>query len=153
MTTDDASTLLDEALARRIPESRDWVRGQQTFGNPKPGTDFWVEFPPINQKEKQHIVILLRRDGAVQIEWHVTGKRGSPFELFMPCDHDDIAQIIDAASEFIADVLREDVVLAYRNGFWRGGRRFLKIEEIAEARNAADYEWMVSWNGTHTWNR
>ncbi len=151
--TDDRLRLLDQALAQRVPQSTTWPRFQRAFAAPNPGTDFWIEHPPLDQNADQHLVVLLRRDGAVQVEWHVTEKRGSPFELFMACDREPVAEVIDAAAEFVATVVQEETVLAYHGGFWRGGRRFLSAHEVAGARRDKHLQWMVSWNGTHTWHR
>jgi hypothetical protein len=149
---DDRSRLLDESLIRRFPEAGQWQRFQQAFDDP-PGIDSWAEYPTLEKRGDQHLVVLLRRDGAVQVEWHVRGKRGSPFEVFMPADQDPIREIIAEAVEFVAQVVSENIVLAYHNSFFRGGRRFLTPAEVPGARRDRHFSWTVSWNGTHTWHR
>src|SRR5262245_59560198 len=134
VNTDERARLLDETLARRVPNPDQWARFKRSFDGPSAGSEVWVEYPPLDQLQGQHLVVLLRRDGDVQVEWHVSGERGSPFELSMPCDVQPLNEVIDEAAKFVADVLSENIILAYHDGLFRGGRRFLRTVEVADAR-------------------
>jgi hypothetical protein len=142
--------LAEDALARRVPSSTSWSHSRRQFESP-PGTDIWFEYPSPDQRQGQHLVLLLRRDGVVQVEWHVAVKKGSPFELFLPTDRDPVETVIDEAAQFVADVLRDDVVLAYQGGWIGGGGRFLERHEVPGARRDLRFLWIVSWNGTPCW--
>jgi hypothetical protein len=152
VSPEELQQLAQDALARHLPDSGPWLHSQCHFDTP-PGTDVRLEYPPLDQPNRQHLVLLLRRDGAVQVEWHVTGKKGSPFELFLPTDQDSVQAVIENAAQFIGDVLRDNLALAYCRGWIRGGRRFLERHEVPGARSDRRLLWIVSWNGTHDWER
>jgi hypothetical protein len=147
MANQQIERLLDEALARAIPESREWGRGQSPAGTDD--FEYWVEARSPARPTVQRLRILLRHDGDIQVEYHIAEKSGSPFELLFVLEAGHEKEAIKQASLFVADVLAERVVLAYGKGLFKGGRRFL-IPALAEA-NRHHLKWSTSWLGTHDW--
>ena len=147
MANQQIERLLDEALARAIPESREWRRGQSPAGTGD--FEYWVEVRSPARPTVQHLRILLRYDGDIQVEYHIAEKSVSPFELLFVLEAGHEKEAIKQASLFVADVLAERVVLAYGKGLFKGGRRFL-IPPLAEA-NRRHLKWTTSWLGTHDW--
>ena len=139
--------LLDEALARAIPESREWRRGQSPVGTGD--SEYWVEIRSPARPTVQRLRILLRYDGDIQVEYHIAHKSGSPFELLFVLEAGHEKEAIKQASLFVADVLAERVVLVYGKGLFKGGRRFLS-PPLAEA-NRRHLKWSTSWLGTYDW--
>jgi hypothetical protein len=94
--------------------------------------------------------ILLQHDGDIQVEYHITDKRGSPFEMFIVLAEGQEAAAIEAASLFVADLLAERLVLADAKSLFRGRRRFLKPGSLTES-DRRSYSWITSWLGTFDW--
>jgi len=135
--------LLDEALSKiSVP----WRR--ESFAEP---LELLMEVVSPTRPDQQRLVVLLRRDGDIQVEYHVAGKRGSPFELLLgACD--EYEQCVAEAARIVADLIAERLVLAYDGSFWKGGRRFLKPSEgTTEIRN--DLKWITSWQASHDFER
>jgi hypothetical protein len=147
MANQQIERLLDEALARAIPESREWRRGQSPAGTGD--FEYWVEVRSPARPTVQRLRILLRHDGDIQVEYHIVGKSGNPFEVLFVLEAGHEKEAITQASLFVADVLAERLVLVYSKGVFRGGRRFL-IPPLAEA-NRRHLKWTTSWLGTHDW--
>ncbi|OLB34055.1 MAG: hypothetical protein AUH11_19420 [Acidobacteria bacterium 13_2_20CM_57_17] len=145
---EDRIRLLDDALFRAIPESREWTRG----GSPGPsdGSQYWIEVRSPLRPAAQRLSVLLRHDGDIQIEYHITAKRGSPFEVLIVLAEGREVAAIEEASLFVSDLLAERLVLASAKGLFRGGRRFLKPSSLTESRRR-DFSWVTSWLGTFDW--
>jgi hypothetical protein len=143
----DRKRLLDEVLARAIPESREWARGLSPSDIGE--FQYWVEVRSPARPTVQRLNILLRHDGDIQVEYHIAEKSGSPFELLFVPEAGKEEEAIKQASRFVADLLAERLVLAYGKGAFRGGRRFL-IPALAEA-NRRHLKWSTSWLGTYDW--
>jgi len=147
MANQQIERLLDQALARAIPESREWRRGQSAAGTGD--FEYWVEVRSPARPTVQGLRILLRHDGDIQVGYHVAGKSGSPFEVLFVLEAGHEKEAIKQASLFVADVLAERLVLVYSKGVFSGGRRFL-IPPLAEA-NRRHLKWTTSWLGTYDW--
>ena len=137
--------LLDEALARTIPQSREWVRQQENTGD----SGYWVEVQAPAQPIARHLTIVLRHDGDIQIEYHLAGKPSSPFEYLISLEPGHEEQAIEVASRFVADLVTERLVLAYAKGILKGGRRFLAPDLAHSDRGRLG--WISSWLGTYDW--
>jgi hypothetical protein len=147
MVNQHIKRLLDEALARAIPDSRGWTRRQAPADSHE--FDYWVEVRSPTRPTVQHLRILLRHDGDIQVEYHDAKKSGSPFELVFILEAGHEEEAIKQASLFVADLLTERLVLVYSKGVFKGGRRFL-IPPLAEA-NRRHLKWSTSWLGTYDW--
>jgi len=147
MVNEQIKHLLDQALARAIPDSRGWTRRQTPADSHE--FEYWVEVRSPTRPTVQCLRILLRHDGDIQVEYHDAQKSGSPFELLFMLEAGHEEEAIKRASLFVADVLAERVVLAYGKGLFQGGRRFL-IPALAEA-NRHHLKWTTSWLGTYDW--
>ena len=79
MVNEQIKHLLDQALARAIPDSRGWTRRQTPADSH--AFEYWVEVRSPTRPTVQHLRILLRHDGDIQVEYHDANKSGSPFEL------------------------------------------------------------------------
>jgi len=139
--------LLDETLADVISESGEWTRGQSPAG--RDASEYWVEVQSPVRPTVQHLRILLRHDGDIQVEYHVAGKSGSPFELLFLLEAGHEEEEVKRASQFVADVLAERLVLAYRRGIFKRGRQFLLPAQAEACRR--HLKWSTSWLGTYDW--
>ena len=148
---EDRWLLLAAALASALPESREWNRGMAPAGNGGDAPrEYWMEAASPIQPTAQKLVVRLRHDGDLQVEYHVEGKRGSPFEaLFLVPDHEEVA-VTTAVAHFVSDLVNERLVLAYADGIIGGGRRFLALEKLAMT--SRGLSWVTSWRGTYDRN-
>src|SRR5215470_16193361 len=142
----ERSRFIEDALARHIPESRAWTRHAASDKS-----EYWIDVPSPPRRTGPGLRIRLRRDGDVQVEYHIASKRGSPFEMFFVVDQGAEAAPTEAVARFVADVLAERLVLGNAKGWLRGGRRFVPQELIAESKNRVNFHWISSWLGTFDW--
>ena len=143
--------LIDNALARRVPESSGWTRESFPVTSDSRGeSEYRIEVRSPLKPSVQRLNILLRHDGDIQVEYHITDKHGSPFEMLivLPEGQEDAA--IEEASLFVADLLAEHLVLAHAKGLFRGGRRFIKPGSLTES-DRRSFSWITSWLGTFDW--
>ena len=147
-TVESRLAILDKALAAKLPEAAQWPREQRVFPDPKPGTDIWIE---TRNPAGQHLALLLRRDGDVQVSWEVPAR--GVYELFLAVPEDEYEEGVTEAAAFVSNVINERVVLAWDGSFFRGGRRFIPTAEVAQARAKRTIKWMASWGATHDWAR
>jgi hypothetical protein len=140
----DIILLLDDALLRAIPESGAWVRVRTSARSDEP--QYWIEVRSPLRPSTQHLNILLRHDGEIQIEYHFTVKSGSPFEMLIPLVAGRELAGIEEATLFVADLLAERLVLVHTKGVFRGGRRFLNPCSLTESARR-DLSWITSWLG------
>src|SRR6266478_2633313 len=105
MANQQIERLLDEALARAIPDSRSWTRRQAPPDSHE--FEYWLEVRSPTRPTVQHLRILLRHDGDIQVEYHDADKSGSPFELLFVLEAGHEKEAIKQASLFVADVLAE----------------------------------------------
>ncbi|HUR93884.1 MAG TPA: hypothetical protein VMY76_04845 [Gemmatimonadales bacterium] len=150
MNQEERLSLLEEALARRLPGQGQWQsvdRGQDTT-ELEEAREYQYEIRS-DRSEAQRLVVLLRSDGAVQVEYHAE-KPGSPFEALFPVDDGKEAATVEQVAAFVADLLGEQLVLGYAKGFWTGGRQFLRPHEV-DPPDGRRIRWVTSWRGTHDW--
>lgn len=125
-------------------------------GNPPASSDFrghalyWIEVRSPLRPAAQRLNILLRHDGDIQVEYHIRGKRGSPFEMLFVIAEGQEAVGIEGMARFVADVLSERLLLAYAQSLFKGGRRFFKPDSLAEF-DRRSFSWITSWLGTFDW--
>jgi len=140
--------LLEDALSRAIPESHAWARGKlPSFSG---GPEFWTEARSPLRPTIQCLKVVLRWDGDIQVEYHIAGKTGSPFEALFPLPPGEEAEVIGAVSVFVADLLAERLILADEKGFLKGGRRFVTPGSLTES-GRRNFRWTTSWLGTFDW--
>lgn len=147
MVNEQIKHLLDQPLARAIPDSRGWTRRQTPADSHE--FEYWVEVRSPTRPTVQRLRILLRHDGDIQVKYHIAGKSGSPFELLFVLEAGHEEEAIKRASQFVADILAERLVLVYSKGVFKTGRRFL-IPPLAEA-SRRHLKWSTSWLGTYDW--
>ena len=151
ISQEDRIHLIDDAFARRVPESSGWKRERSsaTSGSLSQ-SEYRIEVLSPLRPAVQRLNILLRYDGDIQVEYYITDKRGSPFETLIVLAKGQEAAAIEEASLFVADLLAERLVLASRKGLFRRGRRFLKPGSLTES-NRRSFRWITSWLGTFDW--
>lgn len=105
--------LFEEALSRAIPESRAWPRGSLPATPASSGqSEYWTEVRSPLRPTFQSLKVVVRWDGDIQVEYHIAGRPGSPFEVLFPVPPGEDAQVIEAVSVFVADLLAERLLLA-----------------------------------------
>lgn len=97
--------------------------------------------------EERCLTVLLRDDGDIQVEFHVPSKRGTPFEVLFVFEPSQTAATVEEVRRFVAELVTEQLVLAYDRSRLAGGRRFAKPFDLIGDRGR-DIEWVVSWHGT-----
>lgn len=151
MNQSDRARQLDDALASVLPESRAWTRHHPTAASASSldPLGYWLEIDSPVRPGDQRLVVLLRPDGDIQVEYHVRGRREEPFEALFPIPDGREAEAIKEVAEFVRDLVAERLTLAYARGFLRGGRRFIAPDELA--RDRPQFLWATSWRGTYDW--
>ena len=143
--------LIDDALARKNPESGGWTRESfPATSDPRRESEYSIEVRSPLKPAVQRLHILLRPDGDIQVEYHIANKRGSPFEMLIALPEGQEAAAIEGASIFVADLLAERLVLAYAKGLFSGGSRFIEPGLLRES-DRRSFSWITSWLGTFDW--
>jgi hypothetical protein len=138
---------LENALAHVLPGYRA-SRSESPVSSSS--RDYWFEVPSPLRPELQRLVILLRSDGDIQVEYHVAGKPGSPFEELFDVPAGQEMPAIEEVIQFVRDLTTERLVLAYARGVFQGGRRFLTPNSVGE-HERRNLQWVTSWQGTYDW--
>lgn len=149
LNQEERLALLKNAVARRVAGPDRWQRRESEADGSRPAEagEYWYEIRS-DRREGQRPVILLRPDGHVQVEYHVA-KPGSPFEALFTLEEGHETAAAEAVAAFVADLLDEQLALGYAKGFWQGGRRFLKVDEVSPS--GQRLRWVTSWRGTYDW--
>ncbi len=100
--------------------------------------------------QDQWLVVQLRHDGDIQVEYHIANEPGSPFESLFILPAGEEKDAIEEVSHFVAGLLTERIVLAMRKGFLRGGRDFIASNSLAEL-DRRSFSGVTSWLGTFDW--
>jgi hypothetical protein len=132
----DPLVRLAAALADRVPDALPVRRGR---------TLEWLS--PV-RAETDRLALVLRDGGDLQLEYHVQGKRGTPFEVLWDGDPASDESILEEAVSLVADLLSERRVLAMHPGLFRGGRDFPTAAEVTGP-SGDRFRWIVSWRGTY----
>lgn len=74
-------------------------------------------------KGPKQLRIELREDGDIQVESHVAGKRGSPFETMFVIPSGEEEPASEDIADFVEKILDERIVLLMDARFLRGRRR------------------------------
>src|SRR5262245_27926140 len=105
--------LLDDALARLVPDSRTWERTlyASSPNTSYPGEDsYHIRVSSPVPRNGQSLVVQLRYDGDIQVEYHIDGERRNSFESFFVLPVGEERDAIEAIAGFVADVLAERLV-------------------------------------------
>src|SRR5438876_11824519 len=116
----DRLSPLSIALRRRIPGSDAWI----SVRLPEGGCAASIQVPAPETAPDRHLVIHLRPDGDLQVEFHIPKRRGSPFEQLIVIPDEAFEEALDEAVAFVSRLLKEDLVLAWDSRLLGGGRRF-----------------------------
>ena len=148
MTHEERWLLLVAALASALPESREWDRVPPSEGSGDgPTPDSWLDVPSATRPKEQSLTVRLRSDGDLQVEYHVAGRRGTPFEALFPVPPGEEVAVSTAVAHFVSDLVSERLVLAYTRGIVGGGRQFLALEQLAIS-PPSRLSWVTSWRGS-----
>ena len=134
--------LLEQSLAAAVPEWPLWQSA--TMG------DWWhaeVESPAVPGRRLE---VVLREDGDVDVCVHWDPSARGPEEAHFPVEEGRAPDTYRAVATLVADLAAERLVVAFRRGWFRGGREFLRPSELTPERRRT-LSWIVSWRGTHDW--
>src|SRR5215510_7361134 len=70
------------------------------------------------------------RNGDVEVCFAIQGVRGSPFEQLFAVAYVDEKEAARAVTDFVAAILQEELLLLMSRGALKGGREFVKPEEL-----------------------
>lgn len=104
----------------------------------------WFVVPNPNESPIEKLDVSMAADGDVEVALHVPGRRGSPFEQLFVWSSDP--EYLPCVVEFVADLVEDRCVLAYRSGWFRGGREFVRRERLGDGEDAG-FEWIATWSG------
>jgi hypothetical protein len=85
-------------------------------------------------------------DGDVQVELHVPDEAGSPFEALFVVANGAEPEVARAVADFVERFLNEELVLGMDGRAVRGGRRWLRPEEVE---TTSHLTLVLSWKGSH----
>jgi hypothetical protein len=139
----DRATILERLLTAEIPESRSWTRGASAGG-------WWTEVPSPAAPGERRLEVELRQDGDVDVRFHYSAKSRGPAEAHYPVVDGHEAEVLRHVARFVADLLAERLVLAFRRGWFRGGREFIPPAELTPE-HKRQLECVISWRGTYDW--
>ena len=97
------------------------------------------------------VQVHVRDIAELEIAFVVPSRSGSPFEALFTGSIEEEDAIIDAAVNFVSDLIGERVVLAWDSRLFRGGQRFLSASEFSQSAKR-QFAWAVSWSGEHDWD-
>jgi hypothetical protein len=143
--------ILDEVLAKRLPESRSWPRCHLPMGQvlKDEQRSTWIEIPSPVRPDEQRLCIHLRHDGDIQVEYYLEGKQ-FPREWLFILPEGEERGAIESVVQFVEDILNERLVLAKRRGFWKCAD-YLSADQVE--RDRGKWVWVTSWQGTYDWKR
>jgi hypothetical protein len=113
--------------------------------------DYWLEIGSPVRPTVQRLVVLLRPDGDIQVEYHLRRERETSYEALFVIPDGEESQAIGEVAEFVHALVTERVILACERGFLRGGRKFIAPDELERERGRL--LWATSWRGTYDWGR
>ncbi len=150
MTQEERLTGLQSALAKVLPDSRAWVpqSGDLPQSSAHAEREYWFDVPSPHRPEQQSLVVLLRSDGDIQVEYHLAGVHGSPFEALFSIPGGDEEKGIEEVVRLVHGLLTERLVLAMDQRWWRGGRLFLPAAQLDQGQSHK-LSWVTSWRGTY----
>jgi hypothetical protein len=139
MTQIDSSPLA-KAIEASLPNGLVWHREDLEYD-----TSFIVKSEGITPRRK--LEIGLRSDGDVDIRFHLDGITGSPFEAHFIVHDQNLTDATDALMSFVEDLLKEQLVLSVRGGFFRAGSQFITPDDLSQSREN-EFKVVASWSGT-----
>ena len=144
MDAAERASLLERALDAEIPDSRTWAR-EAVAGS------WCVALPSPVAPDVRRLEIELRPDGDVDVRFHHGLAGRGAAEAHCLVDDGREAEVFREVARFVADLLAERVALAFRGGWFRGGREFIPTTELTPERRRP-LEHVVSWRGTYDWS-
>jgi len=144
--------LLDDALGRSIPDSRRWERKlyPSTPNTPAPSEfSYYIQLSSPVRRNGQSLVVQLRHDRDIQVEYHVDDDRKHSFETFFILPVGQERDAIEAIAHFVADILAERLVLVRPKSMFEK-TRFLEQGSLTES-NRGRARSITSWLGTFDW--
>ena len=97
-------------------------------------------------EESKRLRVVVREDGDVDVEFHVRGRRGTPFEAHYVVPKGEEEEAAAEIAQFVDDLLAERLVYSSRTRLFRGTRRWLRPEELPRPTRPGS---VVSWRGTY----
>jgi hypothetical protein len=133
------------------PGSLTWER--KRYAPPSDTLDkevaYCIEVPSPVQLRDRFMVIQLRHDRDIQVEYHVDGERKKPFETFFVHPAGQEKDAIESIVAFVADILAERLVLVDTKSIF-GERRFVKRDSLSDL-DRRRLSRSISWLGSYDW--
>lgn len=110
-----------------------------------------IEIAPASGPTGLRLEVRVRSTADLEVAFVVPSKTGSPFEQVFVGPPEEEDAVVEEVVGFVADLVAERMVLAWDARWFRGGRRFLRIDELTPdaLRHLA---WVISWGRSHDWN-
>ena len=93
----------------------------------------------------KRLAVVVRPDGDVQVEFHVGGRPGSPFEALFVIPAGAEENAVREIADFVTSLVDETIVLVYDDHPVRGGRRWVPAAELDRTKGVA---FASSWHGS-----
>lgn len=113
--------------------------------------DDTVAIAPPSGDSNRLIEVRVRAIADLEVAFVVPSKPGSPFEQVFTGPHEEADAVIRETVAFVCDLIAERMVLAWDSRPLRGGRRFLKANDLTPAA-LRHFAWVVSWRGAQDWS-
>lgn len=97
------------------------------------------------QEGSKVLAVVVRSDGDVQVELHLDGLRGSPFEQLFVVPKGAEGSVAQEVADFVDRFLDEKLVLAVDGHLLRGGRLWVPPERLHVIEHLS---LSASWKGT-----
>ncbi len=107
---------------------------------------------PFRGHRGQRLEIEILPGHDIQVSWHSPEKPGSPFEALFATDGVAPEEAGAEVAQFVADLIRERLILIMRKGCFRGGRAFVTPGEL-KAVKPGTIAWAESWSGRYEHDR
>lgn len=96
--------------------------------------------------EARRLAVVIPSGGDLQVELHVPEKAESPFEMLFVVPDGAESEVAVAVADFVERLLSEELVLAMDGRRVRGGRRWLRPEQLATEHHLT---FVLSWKGSY----
>jgi hypothetical protein len=133
------SSILEEAIRQELPDL-EWRCDKYSDGQS------WVVAS--TERPDRQLEVMIWPDLDIQVNWHTSGKLGSPFELLFVVDDMNLTQVCIEVASLVSDLVSERTVIVMKKGLFSGGRAFINPMKLAEIK-PRKLKWIESWRGTY----
>ncbi len=110
-----------------------------------------IEIAPASGDPDRRLEVRVRGTAELEVAFIAPSKPGSPFEQVFAGPPEKEAAVAAEVLGFVCDLIAERIVLTWDVRWFRGGRRFLRPDELTAA-SLRHFAWVISWARSYDWN-